>query len=159
MAYKFSSTVRFSECDADGKLTPEKILAYFEDCMLFDDVKCGFGFPYWWGKGITSVLTNWNVLIFDRPKLLTEIEIWCSAVHFTKFRGTRNYTIRDKDGRLLVAAVGKLALISLADAHPARLPDEEAAAYHALEPLPIPEASGRIAVPENAVYVATVRRP
>ncbi len=150
MAYEFSSTVRFSECGTDGLLTPEKMLAYFEDAMLFDDISCGFGFPYWWRKGITWVLTSWNVLIFERPKLLSKVDIWCSAVGFTRFRGIRNYTIRDEEGNMLAAATGKLALISLEDQSPARIEPAEVEAYHAVEPLPIPEKKSRILIPENA---------
>ena len=33
--YSFDSRIRYSETDADGRLTPEKLIDYFQDCSTF----------------------------------------------------------------------------------------------------------------------------
>ena len=33
--YAFTSRIRFSETDAFGRLTPEKLIDYFQDCSTF----------------------------------------------------------------------------------------------------------------------------
>ena len=41
--YQMESRIRYSETDADGRLTPEKLIDYFQDCSTFQSEDNGLG--------------------------------------------------------------------------------------------------------------------
>lgn len=150
MGYEFTSRVRYSECGQNEVLTYDHLADYFQDCTVFHDASVGMGMRYWSDKQAMWVLTAWKILIFDRPACGDLIRVRTDAIECKGFRGLRNFTMRNEEGKLLAAAHTKWALISTENGRPVRILPEEGDAYGHNQPLPIEEERERIQVPEDA---------
>ena len=150
MVYEHTSRIRYSEMDGKGKLKPEKLADYYQDCAIFHDQDAGMGTEYWLRRGAMWVLTSWKVLIFGRPSVCDTVTVGTTASGFRRATGYRNFAMRSAEGKLLNAAFSKWALLDIATGMPAIIRPEEAAAYGTGEPLPIEEEKGQIVIPEDA---------
>lgn len=104
MPYTFSSKVRYSECDSEGRLTPFSVINYLQDCSTFQSEGLGVGLEYLRHRNRAWFLSSWSI-IFDRyPRLSEDIEIGTFAHGFRSFYGYRHFYIKGADGRPAVRA-------------------------------------------------------
>ena len=73
--YTFDSKVRFSEVDHTGRITLPGIINYFQDCSTFQSESIGLGVDYFAEHNRAWVLTYWQVVIEEYPRLAQEINI------------------------------------------------------------------------------------
>ena len=148
MGHEFTAKVRYSEVDEHELLTITHVLDLFQDCVVFHSDAAGVPMDYWRRRDVFWVITSWKLLIARRPKLSEMITVRTDATAFKGFRGRRNFTIRDMQGNILIAADSSWALLDYTrGGMPAKILPEEAEAYGLAEPLPMREERERIGIP------------
>ena len=147
--YSFKGRVRYSETDKDGKLTLESMIDYFQDCSTFHSESLGFGIDYLKEQHMVWVLSAWQIVIEDCPKLCDEIEIGTFPYDFKGFFGMRNFFLCAEDGNYLARANSLWTLLNTETGRPVR-PTAEMVAGYALEPrLDMDYAPRKIEIPEH----------
>ena len=56
--YTFDSRIRYSEIDADGKLSMAALINYFQDCSTFQSEELGVGIEYLAKRHLAWVLVS-----------------------------------------------------------------------------------------------------
>lgn len=75
------------------------------------------------------------------------VETWASG--FDKFHGTRNFTMKDQDGKFLAYANSLWVYMNLETGRPAKPSEEEIQKYHAETPLEMEYQSRKIRTPKE----------
>lgn len=116
--YSFSSRVRYSELDLDGKLSIKALINYFQDCSTFESQSLGLGIDYMKNKKIAWWIYAWNIDIISLPLLGDEIIISTSAYSFKGAFAYRNFSIQDVNKNYLVKANSKWFMYDLGKRQP-----------------------------------------
>lgn len=143
--YCFKSRVRFSETDKNKKLTLPAIVDYFQDCSTFQTEDLGVGFSYLEPKGLTWVLSYWQIIIEEYPNLGEEITIGTLPYDFKSFLGRRNFFM-EKEGKMIVKGDSLWTLLDLKQMRPVKVPEELLKTYQKEEKLTMEYAPRKIAI-------------
>lgn len=147
----FESKIRYSECDASRKLSPEALLNYFQDCSTFQSETLGVGFDYLIPRNLVWVLASWQIVIHRMPSLMEEIVVGTLPYDFKGFLGSRNFCMKTKDGEMLATANSLWTLLNFDTMKPV-MPTKEHLAPYVVEPKLDMEYAGRkILVGDNGV--------
>ena len=138
----FESKIRYSECDASRKLSPEALLNYFQDCSTFQSETIGAGFDYLLPKNLAWVLASWQIVIHRYPRLMEEVVVGTLPYDFKGFLGSRNYLMKTKEGELLATANSLWTLLDFSTMKPA-IPTAEHLEKYPVEPKLDMEYAGR----------------
>ena len=147
--YSFQSKVRYSETDRDGRLNLESMIDYFQDCSTFHSEQLGLGIEYLKEKHLAWVLSSWQIVIAQYPKLCDDIEIGTFPYAFKGFIGFRNFFLTDAEGNYLAKASSIWTLLNTENMHPVRPPQEMLDGYRLEEKLPMEYAPRKIDIPEH----------
>ena len=151
--YTFSSRIRYSEIDKDGKLTLESLIDYFQDCSTFQTQDGPANMEYLRQKNMAWVLNIWQISINRYPKLCEEVTIGTIPYELKGFFGQRNFFMDTKEGERLAIANSVWTLYDFKRGVPCRITDEILEAYP-VEPRLDMEYSGRkIVVPGDVEAV------
>ena len=129
----FESRIRYSECDASCKLSPEALLNYFQDCSTFQSETIGAGFDYLVPRNLVWVLASWQIVIHRMPSLMEEVVIGTLPYDFKAFMGFRNFFMKTKDGEMLATANSLWTLLNFNTMKPAN-PSAEHLTKYPVEP-------------------------
>ena len=129
MAYSFSSRVRFSEIDQNGKMTLYSMINYFQDCATFHSEAAGFGFRRNRAAGQAWVIASLQLKVERWPEFNEQIRISTWANSFRGMLGHRGNSIETEDGELLVAANAQWVYMDMVRQVPIRVPAEQVEAY------------------------------
>ena len=142
--YTFTSTVRYSECDTDSRLTLPSIINYLQDCSTFHTEHVGRGVAYLAEHHYAWFITNWHIQIVRQPRFMEPIVVgtWCPAMGATNAR--RNFVIRTQDGQDLVRADSIWVAFDTQAQRPMRVPKEDAVYLSDDEPLDMPPLKRKI---------------
>lgn len=143
--YCFNSRVRFSETDENKRLSLTGIIDYFQDCSTFQTEELGVGFSYLEPKGLTWVLTYWQIVIEEYPTLGEEITVGTLPYDFKSFMGKRNFFM-EKEGRKVAKADSLWILLELKNLRPMKIPQELLDTYKKEEKLEMDYAPRKITV-------------
>ena len=121
--YHFSSRVRFSETNEKKELALTAVVDYFQDCSTFQTEDLEVGFSYLEPRGLTWVLSYWQIVIEEYPKLGEEIRIGTLPYDFKSFLGRRNFFL-EKEGRKIIKADSLWTLLDLKAMRPVKIPRE-----------------------------------
>ena len=91
--YTFTSRVRFSETDENGKLSLAGIMNYLQDCSVFHSEDVGNGTDVLKKRDRVWLLNSWQIIIKERPRCCEYIEIGPQAYQFKGTLGKRNFCI------------------------------------------------------------------
>lgn len=149
--YTFDSKVRFSEVDHTGRITLPGIINYFQDCSTFQSESIGLGVDYFAEHNRAWVLTYWQVVIEEYPRLAQEINIATWATEFKSMLGKRNFCMTDTEGKKLAYANSVWAYMDMKKGRPVRPSAEEVEPYGSGEPLEMDYQPRKIKLPESAV--------
>lgn len=128
--YEFTSRVRYSECDATGKLKLSALVNYLQDCSTFQSEELGLTIEYFKAKGQAWVLNYWQIDITRLPKLGDTIVIGTIPYELRGFLGFRNFYIKDEaSGEILVKANSVWTLIDLERVKPVRASEDMVQAF------------------------------
>lgn len=149
--YTFDSRVRFSEVDHTGRITLPGIINYFQDCSTFQSESFGLGVDYFAEHNRAWILTYWQIVIEEYPKLGDKIEIATWATAFKSMLGNRNFCMTDEEGKRLACANSVWAYMDMKKGRPVKPEPEEVEPYGSGEPLEMDYQPRKIKLPENAV--------
>lgn len=149
--YTFDSKVRFSEVDHTGRITLPGIINYFQDCSTFQSESIGLGVDYFAEHNRAWVLTYWQVVIEEYPRLAQEINIATWATEFKSMLGKRNFCMTDAEGKKLAYANSVWAYMDMKKGRPVRPSAEEVEPYGSGKPLEMDYQPRKIKLPESAV--------
>ena len=142
--YTFTSRVRYSETDSKELLTLPAIADYFQDCGTFQSHEIGLGVKYLQESNLVWVLSAWQIVVEEYPKLCDEIIIGTFPHAFKSFMGQRNYVMDRTDGRRMAYANAVWTLLNVETMKPARITEEMLEKYVLSEKLDMPYASRKI---------------
>ena len=148
--YDFTSRVRYSETDADAKLSLTGIMNYFQDCSTFHSEDSGVGVSYYEREKKAWLLSSWQIVIERRPVLGEPIRIATWPYEIKGIYGLRNFAMYDKDGNFLVKANSCWFLLDLQTGRPLRVTRADLLPYGGDEPrLEMDYAPRKIALPDG----------
>lgn len=143
--YQFKSRIRFSETDQNKKLSLQSIVDYFQDCSTFQTEELGVGFSYLEPRGLTWVLSYWQIIIDEYPALGEDISIGTLPYDFRSFMGKRNFFM-EKEGKVIVKADSLWTLLDIKKLRPVKVPDLLLETYQKEEKIEMEYAPRKIAV-------------
>ncbi len=143
--YSFTGRVRYSETDSSEHLTLPAITDYFQDCGTFQSEELGLGVKFLQKSHIAWVLSAWQIVVEEYPKLCDEIRIGTFPYAFKGFLGYRNYVMEGSGGRRMAYANAIWVLLDMETMRPVRPTPEMKEKYVLSDPLPMEYAPRRIA--------------
>lgn len=125
--YSFEGRIRYSECDATGRLSPVALINYLQDCSTFQSAGMAPGLPGLAERGLAWALAAWQVEIDELPAFGTRVttSTWCYAMRRT--HALRCFEMTDARGRSLARADSQWLVFDTASGTAARVPDDQRA--------------------------------
>ncbi len=148
--YVFESRIRYSEIDADGKLTPEKLIDYFQDCSTFQSEDMGIGIGPLREKNLAWILVYWRVEILRMPGLGEKVRIGTLPYEMKGGMGLRNFLMETCDGERLANANSVWTLVDIGTMRPVRIPQEILEGYPLEERIDMQYDSRKIRIPKTS---------
>lgn len=133
--YSFKSRVRYSEINDTGKISIPSIVDYLQDCSTFHSEDIELGIKYLKQEKKAWIISSWQIQILEYPVLGQEIKINTWAYDFKSFYGYRNFTITDKNDKILVQANSIWVFLDLEAGRPVKLTQDELNGYKLEEKL------------------------
>lgn len=153
--YKWDGRVRFSEVGEDKRLTLDSIVNYFQDCSTFQSEDIGNGMEAVEALHRAWVLSSWQIVVKEYPKLGESITTGTWPYEFNRFLGGRNFMMYGSDGRVLAYANSLWTYINTENGRPVRV-DEDIIKLYVLEPkYDMEYADRKIALPQNMLPAAS----
>lgn len=146
--YNFTSRIRYSETDAYGRLTPEKLIDYFQDCSTFQSEDSGIGVERMMERGLAWIIVYWRVEICRMPVLGEEVRIGTLPYEMKGGVGLRNFLMETMDGKRLAVANSVWTLVDTQTKHPVRIPADIRARYPLGDRLDMKYDSRKIRLPD-----------
>lgn len=147
--YEFDSRVRYSETDAQGRMTWLALMDYFQDCSVFHSEAVGLGVEAWADEQKAWILSSWQICLNRMPRLGEQITTQTWAYGMKGFYGYRNFSMNDPDGERMAYANSIWVLMDTKKGIPVRVTKEISDAY-GLEPqLPMQCSERKITLPES----------
>lgn len=145
--YSFESRIRYSETDSNGRLRLTSLIDYFQDCTTFHSEDLGLGVGYMKENNLIWVLSGWQIVIHEMPKLGDYVDVVTFPYEFKAFMGNRNFALYGKDKTVYALGNSLWSLLSLETKKPV-MPNELMLEKYVLEPpLEMDYAPRKIAVP------------
>lgn len=142
--YTFTGRVRYSETDSREMLTLPAITDYFQDCGTFQSEELGLGVKYLQKSHMAWMLSAWQIVVEEYPKLGDEIIIGTFPHGFKGFIGYRNYVMDRADGKRMAYANAVWTLLDTDKMTPVRATAEMKEKYVLSEKLPMEYAPRKI---------------
>lgn len=147
--YQWNGRVRFSEVGEDKRLTLDGIVNYFQDCSTFQSEDLGNGMEALEALHRVWVLSSWQIVVNEYPKLGENIVTGTWPYEFQRFLGSRNFIMYGEDGRVLAYANSLWTYLNSENGRPVRV-DEKVEGLYRLEPkYEMEYADRKIALPEE----------
>ena len=128
--YEFSSRVRYSETDSQGKLKWTALINYLQDCSTFQSEDLGLGVNYLLSKNQAWVINYWQIDLIKLPELGERIIIGTIPYSIRGPLGFRNFYIKsEKNGEMLAMANSVWTLIDLGKILPVKASPEMIEGY------------------------------
>lgn len=147
--YQFESRVRYSETDSRGKLTPEGMMEYFEDCTTFQSEDIGLGVQFLKESHRVWVLSFVQIGINRYPALGERIVIQTIPYEIKGFLGYRNFVMRTLKDEVLAYANTMWTYLDTETGRPVKAPESMITAYGLSERYPMEYAPRKITMPED----------
>ena len=135
--YTFSGRVRYSETDSRELLTLPAITDYFQDCGTFQSEELGLGVKYLQKSHMAWMLSAWQIVVEEYPKLGDEIMI---GTFPHGFKGVMDRS----DGKRMAYANAIWTLLDTDTMKPVRATAEMMEKYVLSEKLPMEYAPRKI---------------
>ena len=127
--YQFKSKVRFSEVNKDKMLTLAALTDYLQDTCTFQSEGLGAGMDVLRARNEAWVLSSWEIVVKDMPKVCQEISVGTFPCSFKGFYGHRNFRVTNACGEEIALANSLWVYINYESKKPARIPEEIARRY------------------------------
>ena len=147
--YKWDGRVRFSEVGEDKRLTLDSIVNYFQDCSTFQSEDLGNGMEAVEALHRAWVLSSWQIVVNEYPKLGEQITTGTWPYEFNRFLGGRNFIMYGSDGRVIAYANSLWTYINTENGRPVRVEEEIINKYVQEPKYDMEYADRKIALPET----------
>ena len=148
--YELQSRVRYSELDADARLSIVGIMNYLQDCSTLQSEDCGVGLDWLEKEKRAWLLSSWQIQIRERPKLGEHIIVATWPYEIKGIYAMRNFVILNEQREYLVQANSCWFLYDTEAGRPVRIMRSDVEKYGAEEPrLEMDYAPRRILLPDN----------
>lgn len=148
--YSFTSRIRYSETDSFGRLTPEKLIDYFQDCSTFQSEDCEIGVKQMLSRGLAWIIVYWRVELYRMPVLGEEVRIGTLPYEMKGGIGLRNFLMETAYGERLANANSVWTLVDTQTKHPVRIPADIIEKYPLEQKLDMEYDSRKIRLPDLA---------
>jgi acyl-ACP thioesterase len=155
--YEFTSRVRYSEIGPDARMKLSALVARMQDCSVFHSLSIGRGPADWAREESGWMIMRWRIVVDTMPICGEPVTTATWAYSFTGVRGGRNFTAKDKDGRMIAKADSLWIYFDRKRQRPMRVPEAESLGYgtepqlQGFEPapkrIPHPEGPGTVHEP------------
>ena len=133
--YEFESTIRYSECSPDGKLSLPSLINYFQDVSTFHSESVGEGVFSLKERSLGWMIFSWDIEIDSLPGLGDRVMTGTMSLGAKGIYALRYFVMRSED-RLYARAHSIWGLIDLNKMMPVRLTEEMMDRFGSEEPLP-----------------------
>lgn len=147
--YTWNSRVRFSEIGEDKRLTLDSILNYFQDSSTFHSEDIGNGMETVEGLHRVWVLSSWQIVVEEYPKIGERIKLGTWPYDFNRFFGGRNFIMYGEDDRVLAYANSLWTYLNSENGRPVRVDDQILELYKLEPKYDMEYADRKIALPEE----------
>lgn len=147
--YTFDSRIRYSEVDSDRKLTMVSLLNYFQDASIFHSEDLDIGVDYLKENHKVWVMTAWQIVVENCPKLCDKVKIGTFPYDFKGFMGFRNFVMTREDGEYLAKANSLWTLLDTETGKPTAATELMLERYGLEERIPMEYAPRKILVPQG----------
>lgn len=127
--YEFKSKVRYSEVNSEKVLTLAALTDYLQDTCTFQSEGLGAGMDFLRSRQEAWVLSSWEIVIKQLPKVCQEISVGTFPCAFKGFYGHRNFCVKDSNGEVIVIANSLWVYINYETKRPTRIPEVVASKY------------------------------
>ena len=135
--YQFKSRVRYSEVNSEKVLTLAALTDYLQDTCTFQSEGLGVGMDFLRERKEAWILSSWEIVIKDMPKVCQEISVGTFPCSFKGFYGHRNFLVTNDRDEMIAMANSLWVYINYETKKPARIPEVVAQAYDAVIQEPI----------------------
>jgi acyl-ACP thioesterase len=149
--YEFESRIRYSEVDADQRLTILGLIDYFQSCSTFQSEDLGIGVDYLKENRVGWVVVSYHVIIERLPLLGEHVRIQTSPYSIKSMFGCRNFAMVDADGNRIAYADSLWVLMDLETEKPTRVLPKIEEQYVLSPAFDMPKKGRKIALPDDAV--------
>jgi len=157
--YSFKSRVRYSECDEKSNMTLSALVNYLQDSCTFQSESLNLGTKYWENKRAVWVLSYWHIVIERFPKLGEEICISTWPYEFTRFMVYRNFTMKDKDERVIAYANSLWVCVDTETGKLKRIDEEQKLLFSTEPAYPMEAISRKVELPSKMEAKETFKVP
>ena len=127
--YEFDSRVRYSETDAQGRMTWLALMDYFQDCSVFHSEAVNLGVEVWTDAQKAWILSSWQICLNRMPRLGEQVTTQTWAYGMKGFYGYRNFSMNSRDGERMAYANSVWVLMDTKKGIPVRVTKEISDAY------------------------------
>lgn len=152
--YSFSGKLRYSECDAEGRMTFLSMINYLQDASTFQCEELGIGVEFMRSRNKAWFLAAWNIFVPELPSFRDDLVISTWPYQFKGIYGMRNFTITSPDGKPYVQADSLWFLMDYKLGRPVRpMPEEVDALNSVCEPRMegLPPMERKLELPADAL--------
>lgn len=149
MAHEMKGCIRYSETGADGKLTLEGLINYYQDCSFGQSESIGYGIEYLRNAHKAWLVSSWQVCINRMPRLKEDVVVKTWPFAFKGFFGYRNFTMETADGEMLAYANSLWIYVDTETGKPARAPEDEMEAYGLEEEYPMERDNRKLKISDE----------
>lgn len=147
--YTFDARIRYSEADCENRLTPERLLDYFQDCSTFHSEDLGLGVKYMLRNRLVWALNSWQIDVERYPEIGEQVKVGTLPYDFRGFIGFRNFWMDDAQGNRIARANSIWTLLDLETGKPVRPTQEMLNGYRTDPKIEMEYLPRKIAVPER----------
>lgn len=127
--YQFKSRVRYSEVNSEKTLTLAALTDYLQDTCTFQSEELGVGMDFLRERKEAWILSSWEIVIKDMPKVCQEISVGTFPCSFKGFYGHRNFCVTNERDEMIAMANSLWVYINYETKKPARIPEVVAHTY------------------------------
>lgn len=155
--YQLSSKVRYSEADANERLTYAALLNYFQDSSTLHSETLGASGQSLYENKMAWILSFWQICIEELPRLSEDIVVSTWPYETKGLFGLRNFCMETADGKRLASANSIWVLINTETGRPIRIPTEVSALYPDEPKLEMDYCERKILIPSKYEQKEPVR--
>ncbi len=157
--YQLKSKVRYSEADANSRLTFHALLNYLQDSSTLHSEELGESGAQLFEQNMAWVLSFWQICIEEMPVLSEDITVSTWPYQTKGLFGLRNFCVENGKGNQIVKANSIWVLIDPRNGRPLRITDEVSSHYPDEPKLEMDYCDRKIVIPEQYNEMAPITVP
>lgn len=123
--FSFESTIRYSECDENARLSLPNLVDYLQDCASFHSEHVGHGLEYMAEHHFAWFIAAWQIQVERMPRFCEHVSVSTNCYKSGGATAERNFSIRDDAGGFLVKADSIWFTFDTQAGRPCRIPAGE----------------------------------